>query len=48
MLVPSRKHPLRQWRERLFSVMARLALRPTEFLRLPCDRVIELWAQVQL
>jgi KUP system potassium uptake protein len=48
MLVPDRRHSFRQWRERLFTVMARLSLRPTEFLRIPCDRVIELWEQFEL
>jgi KUP system potassium uptake protein len=48
MLVPDRRHVFRQWRERLFTVMARLALRPTEFLRIPCERVIELWEQIEL
>jgi KUP system potassium uptake protein len=48
MLVPDRRHALRLWRERLFSLMARLALRPTEFLEIPCERVVELWEQVQI
>jgi KUP system potassium uptake protein len=48
MLVPDRTHLLRHWRERLFTLMARLALRPTEFLRIPCERVIELWEQIEL
>jgi KUP system potassium uptake protein len=48
MLVPNRHYALRQWRERLFTLMARLALRPTDFLRIPCERVVELWEQIEL
>ncbi len=48
MLLPDRRHFWRQARERLFTVMARLALRPTEFLRIPTDRVIEIWEQVEI
>ena len=47
MLVIDRRHAFRRWRERLFSLMARLALRPTEFLHIPCERVVELWEQVE-
>jgi KUP system potassium uptake protein len=36
------------WRERLFVLMARNAVRATGFFRLPPDRVIELGVQVEL
>jgi KUP system potassium uptake protein len=36
------------WRERLFSLLSRLAQRPTEFFSIPPDRVIELGVQVRL
>src|SRR5206468_161734 len=32
------------WRERLYSGLVRIATRPTEFFRIPPDRVIELGA----
>ena len=37
-----------QWRERLYSGLARIATRPTEFFRIPPDRVIELGAEVEI
>jgi KUP system potassium uptake protein len=36
------------WRERLFVLMARNAVRPTGFFRLPPERVVELGVQVEL
>jgi KUP system potassium uptake protein len=36
------------WRERLFTVLSRNALRATVFFRLPPDRVVELGAQIEL
>jgi KUP system potassium uptake protein len=36
------------WRERLFALMSRNALRPTDFFRIPPNRVIELGMQVRL
>src|SRR6202047_4314628 len=35
-----------RWRERLYSALVRIATRPTEFFRIPADRVIELGAEV--
>jgi KUP system potassium uptake protein len=35
-------------RERLYSGLARIATRPTEFFRIPPDRVIELGAEVEI
>jgi KUP system potassium uptake protein len=37
-----------QWRERLYSGLARIATRPTEFFRISPDRVIELGAEVEM
>jgi KUP system potassium uptake protein len=37
-----------RWRERLFAGLARIATRPTEFFRIPVDRVIELGAEVEI
>ncbi|MSU21239.1 MAG: potassium transporter Kup [Pedosphaera sp.] len=36
------------WREKLFAFMARNAQRPTEFFRLPANRVVELGMQVEI
>jgi len=35
-----------RWREHLYSALARIATRPTEFFRIPPDRVIELGTEV--
>src|ERR1700731_1822302 len=37
-----------RWRERLYSALVRIATRPTEFFRIPADRVIELGAEVEI
>jgi KUP system potassium uptake protein len=37
-----------RWREHLYSGLARIATRPTEFFRIPPDRVIELGAEVDI
>jgi KUP system potassium uptake protein len=37
-----------RWRERLYSALARIATRPTEFFRIPPDRVIELGTEVEI
>jgi len=37
-----------RWRERLYSGLVRIATRPTEFFRIPPDRVIELSAEVEI
>ena len=36
------------WRERLFVLMARNAVRATAFFRLPTERVVELGVQVEM
>ena len=37
-----------RWRERLYSGLARIATRSTDFFRIPPDRVIELGAEVEI
>jgi KUP system potassium uptake protein len=37
-----------RWRERLYTGLARIATRPTEFFRIPADRVIEIGAEVEI
>jgi KUP system potassium uptake protein len=36
------------WREKLFVLMARNAVRATAFFRLPAERVVELGVQVEM
>jgi KUP system potassium uptake protein len=36
------------WREKLFVLMARNAVRATAFFRLPPERVVELGVQVEM
>jgi KUP system potassium uptake protein len=47
-LIPSKKPGMALWREKLFALMSRNALRPTDFFRIPPNRVIELGMQVRL
>ena len=47
-LLPSPKPGMALWRDKLFALMARNALRPTDFFRLPPNRVIELGMQVRI
>ncbi len=47
-LIPSSKPGMAIWREKLFALMTRNALRPTDFFRIPPNRVIELGMQVRL
>jgi KUP system potassium uptake protein len=37
-----------RWRERLYAGLARIATRPTEFFRIPADRVIDLGGEVEI
>lgn len=39
---------MERWREQLYVGLTRLATRPTEFFRIPPDRVIELGAEVEI
>ncbi|HEX2225009.1 MAG TPA: KUP/HAK/KT family potassium transporter, partial [Thermoanaerobaculia bacterium] len=47
-LIPSPKRGMALWREKLFALMVRNALRPTDFFRIPPNRVVELGMQVRL
>jgi KUP system potassium uptake protein len=47
-LIVTKTPGMAQWRERLFVVMARNAVRATAFFRLPAERVVELGVQVEL
>ena len=47
-LIPSPKRGMAFWRETLFALMVRNALRPTDFFRIPPNRVVELGMQVRL
>jgi KUP system potassium uptake protein len=45
---PTDRPGMALWRERLYAVLTRLATRPTEFVRIPADRVIEIGAEVEI
>jgi len=45
---PGSRPGMARWRERLYSGLARIATRPTEFFRVPADRVIELGVEVEI
>jgi KUP system potassium uptake protein len=47
-LIVTERHGMAMWREKLFVVMARNAVRATAFFRLPPDRVVELGVQVEM
>ncbi len=47
-LLPTVKHGLAAWRDRLYTVMSRNAVRPTDFFRIPPNRVVELGMQMRL
>jgi KUP system potassium uptake protein len=47
-LIPSKRPGMALWREKLFAVMSRNAVRPTDFFRIPVNRVVELGVQVKL
>jgi KUP system potassium uptake protein len=47
-LIPSTKRGMAIWRERLFALMSRNSLRPTDFFRIPPNRVVELGMQIRL
>jgi KUP system potassium uptake protein len=47
-LLPSKKPGMALWREKLFVLMSRNASRPTQFFRIPPNRVVELGMQVEL
>ena len=47
-LIVTRTPGMAIWREKLFVLMARNAVRPTTFFRLPPERVVELGVQVEI
>jgi KUP system potassium uptake protein len=47
-LIASKRPGMAIWREKLFAVMSRNSLRPTDFFRIPANRVVELGVQVEL
>jgi KUP system potassium uptake protein len=47
-LIVTRRPGMALWRERLFVLLARNAVRATAFFRLPPERVVELGVQVEL
>jgi KUP system potassium uptake protein len=47
-VVPTRLPGMAIWREKLFALMARNALRATDFFRIPPSRVIEIRMQVEI
>ena len=47
-IIVTKRHGMAIWRERLFVLMARNAVRATAFFRLPPERVVELGVQVEM
>ena len=47
-LVPSKMPGMALWREKIFAVMSRNAMRATDFFRIPTNRVVELGTQVEI
>ena len=47
-LIVTKRQGMATWRERLFVLLARNAVRATAFFRLPAERVVELGVQVEL
>jgi len=47
-ILVTKRHGMATWRERLFVLMARNAVRATAFFRLPPERVVELGVQVEM
>jgi len=47
-IIVTRRPGMAMWRERLFVLMARNAVRATAFFRLPPERVVELGVQVEM
>jgi KUP system potassium uptake protein len=47
-LLPNPGSTMAMWRKRLFAFLSRNALRPTQFFRLPINRVIELGMQIKV
>jgi KUP system potassium uptake protein len=47
-LIVTKRKGMAIWRDKLFVLMARNAVRATAFFRLPAERVVELGVQVEL
>jgi KUP system potassium uptake protein len=47
-LIATKRPGMALWREKLFILLARNAGRPTDYFRLPGDRVVELGVQVEM
>ncbi len=47
-IIVTRQHGMAVWREKLFVLMARNAVRATAYFRLPPERVVELGVQVEM
>jgi KUP system potassium uptake protein len=47
-IIVTRRRGMAIWREKLFVLMARNAVRATAFFRLPPERVVELGVQVEV
>jgi KUP system potassium uptake protein len=47
-VLPSREPVMARWRERLFILLMRNAVRPTQFFRIPPNQVVEIGRQVSL
>jgi KUP system potassium uptake protein len=47
-LLSTHREGMARWRERLFAVMSRNAVRATSFFRIPPERVVELGMQIEL
>jgi KUP system potassium uptake protein len=47
-IIVTRRRGMAVWREHLFVLMARNAVRATAFFKLPAERVVELGVQVEM
>ncbi|MGH6691059.1 MAG: KUP/HAK/KT family potassium transporter [Gammaproteobacteria bacterium] len=47
-LIVTKRRGMAAWREKLFVLMARNAVRATAFFRVPPERVVELGVQVEM
>jgi KUP system potassium uptake protein len=47
-IIPTRSPGMAIWREKLFAFLSRNAQRPTDFFRIPANRVVELGMQVEM
>ncbi len=47
-IIPTKNPGMAVWREKLFAFLSRNAQRPTDFFRIPANRVVELGMQVEM